>query len=72
MFLEKKNILKLWTFPLIYLHKLLVGSGSILMFETLLVGSAVIKLTLLIWPKNLNKSESKRYFCNYRIQNNKI
>ena len=42
------------------------------MFETLLVGSAVIKLTLLIWLKSLNKSESKRYFCNSRIQNNKI
>ena len=42
------------------------------MCETLLVGSAVIKLMLLIWLKNLNKSESKRYFCNSRIQNNKI
>ena len=32
------------------------------MFETLHVGSAVIKLMLLIWLKNLNKSESKRCF----------
>ena len=40
------------------------------MCETLLVGSAVIKLMLLIWLKNLNKSESKGYFCNSRKQNN--
>ena len=40
------------------------------MFEMLLVSSVVIKLTLLIWLKNLDKSESKRYFCNSRIQNN--
>ena len=38
------------------------------MFERLLVGSALIKLTLLIWLKKLNKSESKRLFCNTRIQ----
>ena len=42
------------------------------MCETLLVGSTVIKLMLLIWLKNLNKSESKRYFCNSRKQNNKV
>ena len=54
----------------IYIYNLLVGSGLILMFEMLLVSSAVIKLTLLIWLKNLSKSESKRYFCNSRIQNN--
>ena len=53
----------------IYSQKLLVGVRLLLTF---LVGSAVIKLTLLIWTKNLNKSDSKRYFCNSRIQNKMI
>ena len=42
------------------------------MFETLLVSSVVIKLMLLLWLKNLNKYESKCYFCNSRILNNNI